>query len=108
MAALHVFLEKFYDYPHQHRRLCHQHRRYTVAELRVLRLVVPHAHPQPRPAAAAKGRHPQQNALGNPPPCPLRLPLVNAVQEKRDHIDGDEVEDEEGGDVTHDLYFSPK
>lgn len=71
---------KFYDNPHQHRRLCHQHRRYTVAELRVLRLVVPHAHSQPRTDAAANGRHPQQHALRNPPPRPLRLPLVDAVE----------------------------
>ena len=99
---------KFYDNPHQHRRLCHQHRRHAVAELRVLGFMVPHAHSQPRTAAAANGRHSQQHAFGNPPPRPLRLPLVDAVQEEGEEVDGEEVKDEEGGDVTHDLCFSPK
>ncbi len=53
----------------------------------MLGLVVPHAHPQPRADAAANGRQPQQHALWNPPPRPLRLPLVDAVQEKREDID---------------------
>ena len=92
---------KFYDKPHHQRRSCHQHRRYTVAELRVLGFMVPHAHPQPRPDATTNGRHSKQHMLGNPPPRPLRLPLVDAVQEKRDQIDGEEVKDEEGGDILH-------
>ena len=72
--------------------------------------MVPHPHSQPCTAAAANGRHPQQHALGNPPPRPFRLPLVNAVKEKRDHIDDEEVKDEEGGDgkILHGLNVPEK
>ena len=67
----------------------------------MLGLVVPHAHPQPRADAAADRRHSQQHALRNPPPRPLRLPLVDAVEEEGEDVDDEEVEDEKSDIVTY-------
>lgn len=63
----------------------------------MLGFVMPGAHPHPRADAAAEHRHSEKHTLGNPPPRPLRLPLVDAVEKEGDNVDGEEVEEEDGG-----------
>ena len=74
----------------------YQNNRNTKAELRMLGFVAPDLHSQPSPDTATNSRHPQEHTLRNSPARPLRLPLVNAVQEKRDDVDNHEVKDYDG------------
>jgi len=113
-----IFSEIFYNKPHQQRHLRHQNYRHAVAELLMLGLMVPHVHPQPRADAAADRRHPQQYTFWNPPPLPLRLPFVDAVEEEGEDVDNYEVKDNDCGNwsIIHNLltilrtkipYFRP-
>ena len=73
----------------------------------MLGFVAPDLHTQPCPNTATYRRHPQQHTFGNPPAWPLRLPLVDAVQEKRDDVNDHKVKDDDcdKGNILHGVYF---
>lgn len=69
----------------------------TVPEFPVLGLVVPHTHAQPGTYAAAEDGQHEQSGLGDAPPRPACLQLVNAIDDKGHGIDREEVIQEETG-----------
>ena len=56
-------------------------------EFVVLGLMVPDFHSEQGPDAAAGDGYPEQACLGDAPFIALRLPFVDAVQEKRGNVD---------------------
>ena len=64
------------------------------AEFVVLGLMVPDFHAEQGPDAAAGDGYPEQACLGDAPFVALRLPFVDAVQEKRGYVDCCEVKQE--------------
>lgn len=56
-------------------------------EFVVLGLMVPDFHAEQSPDAAAGDGYPEQACLGDAPFIALRLPFVDAVQEKRGNVD---------------------
>ena len=65
--------------------------REAEAEFVVLGLMVPDFHSEESTDAAAGDGYPEQARLGDAPFVALRLPFVNAVQEKRDDVDCREI-----------------
>jgi hypothetical protein len=61
------------------------------AEFAVLGLMVPYFHSEQGPDAAAGDGYPEQACLGDAPLVALRLPFVNAVQEKRGYVNSREI-----------------
>ena len=61
--------------------------REAEAEFVVLGLMVPDFHSEQGPDAAAGDGYPEQACLGDAPFIALRLPFVDAVQEKRGNVD---------------------
>ena len=61
--------------------------REAEAEFGVLGLMVPDFHSEQGPDAATGDGYPEQACLGDAPFIALRLPFVDAVQEKRGNVD---------------------
>ena len=65
--------------------------REAEAEFVVLGLMVPDFHSEQGTDAAAGDGYPEQACLGDAPLVALRLPFVNAVQEKRGYVNSREI-----------------
>ena len=67
---------------------------YSIAKLLVECLVVEHVHGKQGTDATAKNSQQKKCLFADAPATSTRLPLVKTVDEKREHIDSDEIENE--------------
>lgn len=84
----------------QHRNFHRQYYRYPHIELRVLRLVMEHPHSDHSPDSSSENRQEKQRALRNTPLSPDGFSLVYPEKKKCRNVNGYEVDNETGPDVS--------
>ena len=82
-------------YPNYQCYLKYDYHRNAKLELLVHGLVVPHSHAQPSAYAAADDYHSQQGCLRDAPLGAFGFPLIDAIREEGDDIDGDKIDEYE-------------